>query len=783
MSLKGLAGTWSVLTGRRRSPLAIRGRVRGWSARLVRAVTHRLLGAGVLGLLLASPLSAQLYWRTDGTTGTTWAGTGWNSGSATATGGTGWTSGSNAVFSANSTLSFVDGTNFGDVTVTNGLAVTVTAAGTATAGAHTLDIGLGSALTWSAQAFAASGTSFVKNGAGTLTLGAIASAYDGGFTLNAGTVVVSGNNNALGVGRLTINGGTITSTTVRSYTPTAITVGGDFTLSGSANLTFAAPVDLGAAIRTITNNRSATLGTTTFSGGFSGSTGAGLIFASTTGARTQLTSTSTYDGGTTITGGIVIFNGANNLGTGSVTINGGTLQWASGSTADISAISLVMGSSGGTLTTDVFGTNTTLATAVTGSGALIKRGGGTLTLTAANSFVGVTIALGRVNLSGSGTLGNTSGALSLASSTLDLGSTTQTVGAVSLANSTIMGTGTLIGSSYNFVNGSILANLAGSGALTKTGGSLLELFNPNTFTGATMVTAGTIQIDNNLALQNSALNTAGAGVVSLSSVTTPTFGGLSGSTALASVITSGYGGVTALTLNPGTGSSGTYSGVIADGAAGMTLTKTGAGTQILSGDNTYSGGTTVSSGTLTLGSVTSLQGATGTLAVSGGTLETSVSSTAIGGNLTFSSGTIAPNGTGAGSLTLAAGKTFAMSGGTLNLTLGSSFDQIISAGSGTLALTGGTIDFGTSGAGFSYASSYQIFSGFGSASYGSLTLGGYDTAGYSAAISNAGLLTFSAAAIPEPSTYAALAGALALGFAAWRRRLSRREVTKTAGLV
>ena len=72
-----------------------------------------------------------------------------------------------------------------------------------------------------------------------------------------------------------------------------------------------------------------------------------------------------------------------------------------------------------------------------------------------------------------------------------------------------------------------------------------------------------------------------------------------------------------------------------------------------------------------------------------------------------------------------------------------------------------------------YASSYQVFSGFGSTSFGSVSLSGYDTSGYTAAISNAGMLTFSATAIPEPPTYAALVGALALGFAVWRRRRVR----------
>jgi fibronectin-binding autotransporter adhesin len=69
-----------------------------------------------------------------------------------------------------------------------------------------------------------------------------------------------------------------------------------------------------------------------------------------------------------------------------------------------------------------------------------------------------------------------------------------------------------------------------------------------------------------------------------------------------------------LTVNPAGGST-TFSGAIADGAGGISLTKTGAGTQVLGGTNTYTGPTTVAGGTLVInGSVTS------PVTVSGGTL-------------------------------------------------------------------------------------------------------------------------------------------------------------------
>jgi len=133
----------------------------------------------------------------------------------------------------------------------------------------------------------------------------------------------------------------------------------------------------------------------------------------------------------------------------------------------------------------------------------------------------------------------------------------------------------------------------------------------NTYSGDTAVSSGLLNIGGNLALQNSALVTS-LGGFSIS-VSQPVLGGLKGSTDLTFVFSSGYGSVSALTLNPLTGHTNDYFGAIANGAAGMKLIKTGAGMQILSGINTYTGGTTISNGTLLVnGSVT------GDVSVAGG---------------------------------------------------------------------------------------------------------------------------------------------------------------------
>ena len=56
------------------------------------------------------------------------------------------------------------------------------------------------------------------------------------------------------------------------------------------------------------------------------------------------------------------------------------------------------------------------------------------------------------------------------------------------------------------------------------------------------------------------------------------------------------------------GGSGTFAGVIQDGAAQQSLVKQGAGVQVLSGSNTYSGATTISGGTLQIGNGASGEG-------------------------------------------------------------------------------------------------------------------------------------------------------------------------------
>ncbi|MEI7902558.1 MAG: autotransporter-associated beta strand repeat-containing protein, partial [bacterium] len=117
---------------------------------------------------------------------------------------------------------------------------------------------------------------------------------------------------------------------------------------------------------------------------------------------------------------------------------------------------------------------------------------------------------------------------------------------------------------YNSSANQILSGvISGAGQLIMSGAGALTLSAANTFFGSTTVNSGkTLTLNNNLALQNSTLDTANGSIVLNSGITTPTIGGLNGSRNLATMITNGYGNVTALTLNMLPGVSATYSGVI-----------------------------------------------------------------------------------------------------------------------------------------------------------------------------------------------------------------------------
>ena len=151
-----------------------------------------------------------------------------------------------------------------------------------------------------------------------------------------------------------------------------------------------------------------------------------------------LAGTNSYSGGTTVTGGLINFL-AGGLGTGTITVNGAGLQWATGNTSDISAQLAAIGSGGATFDTN--GNNVSFATALTGSGGLTKAGGGTLTLAGA-SYTGATNVNGGTLQAGAANVFASSSAVTVASgATLAFNGFNQTLASLAGAGSVTMGAG------------------------------------------------------------------------------------------------------------------------------------------------------------------------------------------------------------------------------------------------------------------------------------------------------------------------------------------------------
>ncbi|HVU23275.1 MAG TPA: autotransporter-associated beta strand repeat-containing protein [Opitutus sp.] len=542
-------------------------------------------------------------------------------------------------------------------------------------------------ITWSG---AISGTgSLTKTGPGLLVLSAASTGntYSGATTIAGGTLRISSANGLSASTNLQFNGGVLEFGT----TPVALTAGtggrqvqwlgdggfsafgaartvnynggagvtwgtsgfvGDghkFLLSGANSnntVTFSNAIDLGGATRTIevadgSASVDAVLGGALTNGGLVKS-GAGTL---------SLTGTNTYAGGTTITGGSVQIDSDARLGTGTLALDGGGIRFGA-AFSDLRAFTI--GNGGASFDTNGF--NLTFANALgsTGNGGITKLGAGTLTLTAANTYAGATtIAAGTLALGGAGTLGSTTAALNVTGGTLDLGGKSVTTGAVTLSGGGAIANGTLTGAAYAVQSGAIGAGLQGANvALAKTGSGSVTLSGPNTYTGPTTISAGTLQFAGRSALYNgSSANWTNSNLVVASGATAAFNVGGTGEFTAADLdtlkslgsATGGFQSGSALALDTTNAAGGafTYAGILADtnsGANVLRLTKLGAGTLTLTGDNTYTGITTVAAGTLVLSGDN--HAATGGLTVAGGTLRATSVNALGSGAVTIAGGTL-----------------------------------------------------------------------------------------------------------------------------------------------
>ncbi len=435
--------------------------------------------------------------------------------------------------------------------------------------------------------------SLTKIGSGTLTLTGTNS-YTGGTTLNAGVLAV-GDNSALGTGTLTF----ANTTTLQAATD-------GLSLANAMTLNGAATIDTQSSSMAI-------------AGGIDGPGSLSKIGAGTL----TLSAANTYSGATTLNAGTLALSGAGGISSSS------SVTVGSGATFDISGLGTGSGTQITTLAgsglvqlggSGLFLTNasTTFSGTIAGTGTTstgLSIDTGTLTLTGANSYSSSTVIAAGATLALSGG-GSISSSFRVqfgpgGTATLDISQTTSgaTVGGLTsttAGNVVSLGSKTLtVATNGGTFNGVIQDGGLGSGSgggFAITGAANQSLGGVNTYTGATTVGAG------------SQLFLTGAGSIAASSGVNLTGAGAtfflsSGSPGKTIQDLAGVAGSSVdlndTTLTVGTANSTSFAGSITGTGGG--LVKVGSGTLILTGANSYTGGTTVSGGTLQ-GNTASLQG-------------------------------------------------------------------------------------------------------------------------------------------------------------------------------
>ncbi|MGG2332233.1 autotransporter-associated beta strand repeat-containing protein [Salmonella enterica] len=567
----------------------------------------------------------------------------------------------------------------------------------------------------------------VKSGDEMLTLSG-ANSYTGGTTISGGTLVAT-NVEALGSGDVTDNatlelntGGTFDN--VISGSGQVVKSGDDaLTLSGNNSYTGGTLISGGTLVASnvdalgsgdVTDNATLEMNT---GGDFDNAiSGSGQVVKSGDETLT-LSGANSYTGGTTISGGTLVANNVEALGTGDVT-NNATLELNTGGDFD---------------------------NAISGSGQVVKSGDKTLTLSGANSYTGGTTISGgtliatNVNALGTGAIDNrasllldASGQFTVTDLTTESGGNTE-IGAGSTLQATTLtqkSDSTLtINLNSNTVDPVIHAasqvSLAGTLDITGVG----DVLDSDPASTDDLDTFTLIASDKTIAGDFEKLTVAGmdadlADFITVDGRIDDTGKQYELTTALTwyadrdDAVTDAHG---TFNLTNADGSfavntvlenvDATLDPDSATGWDGTSLIKQGAGTLILNAENTYTGGTTISGGTLVATNVDALGSGDvtddATLELNtGGTFDNAISGSGqvvksgddvltLSGANSYSGGTLISDGTLVASNVEALGTGDVTNDAVLELNTGGTFDnaisgsgQVVKSGDETLTLSG-----------------------------------------------------------------------------------------------
>lgn len=176
-----------------------------------------------------------------------------------------------------------------------------------------------------------------------------------------------------------------------------------------------------------------------------------------------------------------------------ISFGGGTLRFLAGFTT--SRI-ITLNSGGGSFDTN--GNDATLAGDIAGAGGLTKTGLGILSLSGAGSYTGATnVDAGTLQAGAAGAFSSASAFTVATGATLDLNGFNQAIGSLAGGGAVTLGAAIL---TTGADDGSTVfsGTISGSGGLTKAGSGTMRLTGTNTYTGATIVDGGVLDVEGTL---------------------------------------------------------------------------------------------------------------------------------------------------------------------------------------------------------------------------------------------------------------------------------------------